>query len=419
MKPIIEVKNLSKKYRYGQDLQPYYTLRDKLTGILKKPKRLVVHTYDKSPKGEFWALKDISFKVNEGEILGIIGPNGAGKSTLLKVLSQITPPTSGKAILRGRVGSLLEVGTGFHQELTGRENIYLNGAILGMSRREINKKFDEIVEFAGVEKFLDTPVKRYSSGMMVRLGFAIAAHLEPEILIIDEVLAVGDAEFQEKCLGKMDDVAKSGRTILFVSHTMAQIKKLCKHAIYLKKGLLHDSGTPDEMVEKYLSSVLEFGFSEEVLLKEPVENNLLKITKVRMYGGNKDKLPETGKPLNIEIKVYFKKQLKDVNMRVFVQSNQGVNLIYFASDYLGGRKIQLASGEIIFNLRVDKLMLTGGQYLLSLGVNRHSVEDYLKPVCVGRFKVCANDYYSAGKDLINADSGFLASEHGWFVSKLS
>src|SRR5512135_3005375 len=216
MKPIIEVSNLSKKYRYGES-QPYYTLRDTLAGIFKIPGQ-ILNKNEQLTKDEFWALKDISFKVDEGEVLGIIGPNGSGKSTLLKILSQITPPTTGKAILRGRVGSLLEVGTGFHQELTGRENIFLNGAILGMTRAEIKKKFDEIVDFSGIEKFLDTPVKHYSSGMYIRLAFSVAAHLEPEILIVDEVLAVGDMRFQSKCLGKMGDVSRSGRTVLFVSH---------------------------------------------------------------------------------------------------------------------------------------------------------------------------------------------------------
>ncbi len=254
-KPIIEVKGLSKKYRYGQSVQPYYTLRDTLSGILKSPKHLLPKTKEEKNKNEFWALKDVSFEVKEGEVLGVIGPNGSGKSTLLKILSQITPPTSGKAILRGRVGSLLEVGTGFHQELTGRENIYLNGAILGMSRREIKKKYDEIVDFSGVEKFLDTPVKRYSSGMMVRLGFAVAAHLDPEILLIDEVLAVGDAEFQKKCLKKIGEVAKGGRTILFVSHNMQAVREICTKCIYLSGGCIKSFGEKEKLIDLYINDI--------------------------------------------------------------------------------------------------------------------------------------------------------------------
>src|SRR4030066_1519635 len=233
MLPIIEITNLSKQYRIGKR-EPYKMLRDTIVNTVKAPLRV----FSKNGADEdntVWALKDVSFEVNEGEILGIIGRNGAGKTTLLKILSRITEPTEGEIRIRGRVGSLLEVGTGFHPELTGRENIFLNGAILGMRKEEIKKKFDEIVAFAETEKFLDTPVKRYSSGMYVRLAFAVAAHLEPEILIIDEVLAVGDAEFQKKCLGKMEDVSKSeGRTVLFVSHNLDAVQRLCTNSILLE-----------------------------------------------------------------------------------------------------------------------------------------------------------------------------------------
>ncbi|MBU0619511.1 ABC transporter ATP-binding protein, partial [Patescibacteria group bacterium] len=219
--PIIEVKNISKKYNITHQQGGYVALRDVLTNVFKNPfqfaKNKAKQAIGKAGKEEFWALKDINFSVEQGEIIGIIGPNGAGKSTLLKILTQITPPTTGEIKMRGRVASLLEVGTGFHPELTGRENIFLNGAIMGMTKKEINAKFNDIVEFSGIEKFLDTPVKRYSSGMHVRLAFSVAAHLEPDILLIDEVLAVGDADFQKKCLGKMEEVTKKdGRTILFV-----------------------------------------------------------------------------------------------------------------------------------------------------------------------------------------------------------
>ncbi|MFA6518494.1 MAG: ABC transporter ATP-binding protein [Candidatus Shapirobacteria bacterium] len=229
---IIKVENLGKKYQIGAK-EPYYSLRDQIANLWNFNKKKAVE--------EFWALKDVNFEVKRGEAVGIIGRNGAGKSTLLKILSQITPPTTGKITMNGRVASLLEVGTGFNQELTGRENIFLNGAILGLSRKEIRKKFDEIVAFSEIEKFLDTPVKRYSSGMYVRLAFAIAANLEPDILIVDEVLAVGDAQFQKKCLGKMDEVSKKeGRTVLFVSHNMGAIEKLCKKVIVLDQGNIKD-----------------------------------------------------------------------------------------------------------------------------------------------------------------------------------
>lgn len=233
MKPIISVEGLGKKYTIRHEGQGRYrALRE---DIFKLPQRLFQRKQDKE---EFWALKDVSFDIMPGDRVGIIGRNGAGKSTLLKLLSRITEPSTGKITLRGRVASLLEVGTGFHPELTGRENIFLNGAILGMSRAEVRRKFDEIVDFAGVEKFLDTPVKRYSSGMYVRLAFAVAAHLEPEILIVDEVLAVGDAEFQKKCLGKMEQVGQDGRTVLFVSHNMAAVQRLCTTGMLLFSGKL-------------------------------------------------------------------------------------------------------------------------------------------------------------------------------------
>lgn len=254
MNPIISVENLSKQYRIGQR-QPYKTLRETLMNAVKSPATL----FRRNGSGgddTFWALKDVSFEVQQGEVIGIIGRNGAGKSTLLKILSRVTEPTEGEVRLRGRVASLLEVGTGFHPELTGRENIFLNGSILGMSKREIDKKFDEIVTFAEVEKFIDTPVKRYSSGMYVRLAFAVAAHLEPEILIIDEVLSVGDAQFQKKCLGKMGEVAKGGRTVLFVSHNMAAIKTLCSRAVCLHNGMIVSAGNTAFVVNEYLGKGL-------------------------------------------------------------------------------------------------------------------------------------------------------------------
>lgn len=248
----IRVTDLSKRYRIGSSLESYQTLRESLSNSVANPFRRKSGSNGAEGKpGEIWALRDISFDVRQGEVLGIIGRNGAGKSTLLKVLSRITRPTSGEARLFGRIGSLLEVGTGFHPELTGRENIYLNGAIIGMRRLEIQRKFDEIVEFADIGPFLDTPVKRYSSGMYMRLAFSVAAHLEPEILLIDEVLAVGDAAFQKKCLGKMGEVAHEGRTVLFVSHQMDMIRGLCDSAILLSQGRILSYGNSERVVTEY------------------------------------------------------------------------------------------------------------------------------------------------------------------------
>jgi len=254
---VIRVENLSKKYIIGHQKQERYTaLRDVLANQVKSIGQIFSRNGDKTDPTheEFWALKDVSFEIKQGDRVGIIGRNGAGKSTLLKVLSRITEPTSGKISIKGRVASLLEVGTGFHPELTGRENVYLNGAILGMDRYEIKKKFDEIVAFAEVEKFLDTPVKRYSSGMYVRLAFAVAAHLEPETLIVDEVLAVGDAQFQKKCLGKMKDVSGEGRTVIFVSHSMPTVTSLCSEAILLDKGKIINRGNVSDVVMNYYAT---------------------------------------------------------------------------------------------------------------------------------------------------------------------
>lgn len=258
----LKVEGLSKQYRIGKQ-ERYRTFRDTITDAVTAPVRRVAGLLRGNAAAAanltetIWALKDISFEVKHGEVVGIIGRNGAGKSTLLKILSRITEPTTGYADVYGRVGALLEVGTGFHPELTGRENVFLNGAILGMSREDIKRKFDEIVDFAGVEKFIDTPVKHYSSGMGLRLGFAVAAHLEPEILIVDEVLAVGDAEFQKKCMGKMSDVAGEGRTVLFVSHNMAAVQSMCTRAVWLNSGEVVEQGRTDAIVSNYLNRAIQ------------------------------------------------------------------------------------------------------------------------------------------------------------------
>jgi lipopolysaccharide transport system ATP-binding protein len=251
--PVIRVQGLGKRYRVGGPAQRPGHLREALMDMVASPfRRLAGRGGPRGAQGEFWALRDVSFDVEQGEVLGIIGRNGAGKSTALKIISRITPPTAGRVELHGRVGSLLEVGTGFHGDLTGRENVYLNGTILGMRRAEIDRKFDEIMAFAGVEAFIDTPVKRYSSGMYMRLAFAVAAHLDTEILLVDEVLAVGDMEFQKKCLGKMDEVARSGRTVLFVSHNMAAIRRLCGRGILLERGTVAAIGPMEAVADLYV-----------------------------------------------------------------------------------------------------------------------------------------------------------------------
>ena len=310
MESVIEVKNLGKKYNIAHQRGGYVALRDVLTNVFKNPFQFAKQKAKKSlgigTKEEFWALNDINFEVNKGEIIGIIGRNGAGKSTLLKILSKITPPTTGEIKIRGRVGSLLEVGTGFHPELTGRENIFLNGAILGMTRAEIAKKFDQIVEFSGIEKFLDTPVKYYSSGMYVRLAFSVAAHMEPDILIVDEVLAVGDAEFQKKCLGKMEEVTKqNGRTILFVSHNMSAIEKLCNRCILLDSGNIIKEGRSKDVIDFYLND--KSNLSSEIIPKNK-NGQLGQFTKITIL--NKENKPNARIPISepfyidIEYEIY-------------------------------------------------------------------------------------------------------------------
>ncbi|KKP92929.1 MAG: ABC transporter related protein [candidate division WS6 bacterium GW2011_GWC1_36_11] len=347
MKYAVEVKNLGKKYTLGQK-ERYLTLRDMVVKAAKVPGNLLKGKKF-SKKGEFWALKEVNFNVEEGDAIGIIGRNGAGKSTLLKILSRITEPTEGEVRLNGRVSSLLEVGTGFHPELTGRENIYLNGAILGMRKREIEAKFNEIVEFSGVEKFLDTPVKKYSSGMQVRLAFSVAAHLEPDILVIDEVLAVGDAEFQKKCLGKMDEVTKTaGRTILFVSHDMGAIQRLCKKTIMLEDGKIAMIGETAKVVDYYISRI-----NQEAEYKyEPSLYDDISIIKVTIFDNKKEKISivDYDKPFSIEVEYQVNKEVSGMQMALICDSAFGGRLFSTASSE---DELYLEDEKGIYKIRYD------------------------------------------------------------------
>ena len=325
----IKIENLSKMYRIGEKQERYFTFRDTLTNIALAPFRRL-RRLRKPPKSEeiIWALKDVSFEVKHGEVVGIIGRNGAGKTTLLKILSRITEPTEGHADIHGRVGSLLEVGTGFHPELTGRENIYLNGAILGMKKTEINHKFDEMVDFAEIEKFMDTPVKRYSSGMYVRLAFAVAAHLEPEILLVDEVLSVGDASFQKKCLGKMGDVAKEGRTVLFVSHNMVAVQSLCGRGIRLNDGKIVEEGQTDRVVSNYLKTSFSTSTTEQVWdeIATAPGNDKVRLRRVCVWPVNGSPSDQITMQTPLGIEVEYRNLVPDARLHITLHlyTEQGV-----------------------------------------------------------------------------------------------
>lgn len=326
--PIISVESLSKEYVISH--RPSYgTLRDSLTDLVSKPFRK--HDPRKDSE-QFWALKDVNFSVKPGERIGIIGRNGAGKSTLLKVLSQITPPSSGSVTLRGRVASLLEVGTGFHPELTGRENVFLNGAILGMKQSEIKKKFDDIVTFAEVEKFLDTPVKRYSSGMYVRLAFAVAAHLDSDILLVDEVLSVGDAEFQNKCLGKIESVSKQGRTILFISHNMASVSQVCERTILFTKGVVVEDGETSKVISSYLHGLNKSGSTVDLTatrfrMNSDVPTYLrFKAITIKNSQGQPTDTISYQEPFSLEISVLVEEEAVDTRLGFALNSPLGFPL---------------------------------------------------------------------------------------------
>lgn len=325
MKPIIEVEHLSKKYKLGKQQKHHATLRESLVSALGSPLKRVRQRVKPNDR-IFWALDDINFEVMPGEVLGIIGRNGAGKSTLLKILSKITKPTAGRIKLYGRVESLLEVGTGFHPELTGRENIFLNGAILGMRREEIAKKFDEIVAFAEIEEFLDTAVKHYSSGMYVRLAFSVAAHLEPEILIVDEVLAVGDAQFQKKCLGKMEEVSQNGRTIIFVSHQLGTIAQLCQTALLLDKGSLVMRDKAQSVIEYYINK--NKSKLSSYLADASAENAVMHVQQVAVVNeeGTEQLAHGHNKAITIKVKCAAAKIIRNAELRMMVKDRRDITI---------------------------------------------------------------------------------------------
>ena len=352
MKPIIEVNQISKKYRVGEK-KLYYSLRDSITDMFKSPKR-VIGKKTSLGKDEFWSLKNVSFEVNPGEIIGIIGKNGAGKTTLLKILSRITALTEGEIILRGRVGSLLEVGTGFHQELTGRENIFLNGAILGMTRREIQERFQKIIAFSETEKFLDTPIKHYSSGMRMRLAFSVAAHLDPEILLVDEVLAVGDVDFQKKCLGKMGEISKQGRTVILVSHDMRAIESLCQKVLVLEKGKVACFCSPKKAIKKYLSTIQQ----TKAVIKFPQNKNKqaqIRGITVLNHKGKPETILKNNQPFRIKITSQFNCGLQYAQTKIVFKTELGqILFITGENDLKENKKKKKGSYETTMFFKPEK-----------------------------------------------------------------
>jgi lipopolysaccharide transport system ATP-binding protein len=362
--PIVQCEHLGKRYQIRhQQTQQYVALRDVIADTLRKPLGWFgPNGHEPAPSREdFWALRDISFDVAPGEVVGIIGRNGAGKSTLLKILSRITEPTEGRLTLHGRVASLLEVGTGFHPELTGRENIFLNGAILGMSRAEIIRKFDDIVSFAGVERFLDTPVKRYSSGMYVRLAFAVAAHLEPEILIVDEVLAVGDAEFQKKCLGKMHEVSRGGRTVLFVSHNMGAIQTLCSRAVWLDQGQVRFDGEAGDGINRYLA---QSGTAGAVTDAQPMP--LTEALQLRTFDLS-PRTVETGAPVRFTMTFAATAPAKLAHVTLLIYSLQEMRLAIVDLRRAGFPHAFVAGETWSLSGSIESMPLVEGDYRIGFG----------------------------------------------------
>jgi lipopolysaccharide transport system ATP-binding protein len=393
MSSVITVENLSKRYIIGHQKQERYTaLRDVLANGAKRVAYKLAHPFSPPENDpaheEFWALKDVSFDIQQGDRVGIIGRNGAGKSTLLKVLSRITEPTSGRVSIKGRVASLLEVGTGFHPELTGRENIFLNGAILGMGKAEIKRKFDEIVSFAEVEKFLDTPVKRYSSGMYVRLAFAVAAHLEPEILIVDEVLAVGDAQFQMKCMGKMEQVGKDGRTVIFVSHNLGAVGELCTKGVLLANGQLVARGMVSDVLDKYNYSARDSSIGEICWGDESMPGDSdLKLKRVSVLQSNKVQsvIQDVGR-IDIEMQIIASRDLASVVIGLIISSSKGQAVLHTASNVARGVQL-IRKGSRTVRFSLPPLLLSAGNYSVTVGAAIPNVYSYFLEHDIASFKL--------------------------------
>lgn len=409
----IRVENLSKKYKIGANQTRYQTLRESImNGVSTSLERLKGN----QPKEEniIWALKDINFEVKHGEVLGIIGRNGAGKSTLLKILSRITKPTTGRFELNGRVGSLLEVGTGFHPELTGRENIYLSGAILGMKRKEINRKFDEIVDFAEIEKFLDTPVKHYSSGMYMRLAFSVAAHLEPEILLVDEVLAVGDAGFQRKCIELMSNFSNKDRTILVVSHNLATINFLCKKGIFLESGKIFLDGNISEVINQYTKKMFsESNLDNNVEVKSRRGSGRARFKRITLSGKNNNPTQTLfmGDPLHVNLEIDVFQKINDPIIGILIKDYLG-NTVLRAYSYESSKLTPSLKNNSSLFCFFNQINLMHGQYFIDLWLSENNeVIDYVENA--SKLLIEQSDVYKTGKFPDKNNGGLVFSKHSW------
>lgn len=422
----IRVENLGKRYRISAPNARYKTLRESLSdpvkGLFRRGRRRTRTDSNSESEDVIWALKDVSFEVKHGDVLGIIGRNGAGKSTLLKILSRITEPTEGLVEIEGRVGSLLEVGTGFHGELTGRENIYLNGAILGMKKAEIDRKFDEIVSFAEMERFIDTPVKHYSSGMYLRLAFAVAAHLEPEVLLVDEVLAVGDAVFQKRCIGKMEDVAKEGRTVLFVSHNLAAIRHLCSTAVMLSAGKLHLWGHVREVAAHYEAEILagQTGQFPPGVLYETKDDSAktdFAITRLEMLDehGRAKHSVATWDYVGFRIHYYAPHSVSEASAELSLASLEGASLLRCSTQPDSHIRMGIRPGMGTVDCIFSQWPFAAGRYLLdvALALPMKAYLCRLKEPAV--LDVQARDVFSSGQMTPDASRAFLAIPHRWRI----
>ena len=423
MEPIITIKNIGKRYKITGRGRGYVALRDIIAETLKHPIKALGNTVKRITGRDrmetFWALRDINFSVKAGEAVGLIGANGAGKSTLLKILSRITPPTEGEIKINGRVASLLEVGTGFHPELSGRDNIYLNGAILGMTRKEISQKLDDIVAFSGIGDFIDTPVKRYSTGMYVRLAFSIAAHIEPDILLVDEVLAVGDAEFQKKCLGKMEEVTgQAGRTIIFVSHNMAAISKLCSKSILLSHGKIVMAGETSDVVNYYLKKEYEKGAGNEKLF--PYENKDLVIHSFNIaQNGIKTETLDCDTPFEVEIDFETRTNLSMFRLGVYVKNSLGNTLFRSTTSDWKPETENVSKGRYRASLVFPGKLLASGSYFISLHAGRFGIINYLAKQNLERAVIVSpSAYHNQSHPTERAEAMLLLNQEWKIESRL-